>query len=58
MIFICVQFQVYSGYRFVHRAKCLGKKIAIVNIGQTRADDIVNLKVEACCSEVLAKLQV
>lgn len=48
----------FSGYRFVHRAKSLGKKIAIVNIGPTRADDMADLKIEARCSEVLVKLQV
>lgn len=47
---------VYSGYRFVHRAKTIGKKIVIINIGPTRADDIVDLKIDAKCSDVLSQI--
>ncbi|KQP22912.1 NAD-dependent protein deacetylase [Pseudorhodoferax sp. Leaf267] len=45
---------VYSGYRFVQTAAQLGKPIAAVNIGRTRADDLLGLKVE---SPVGARLQ-
>lgn len=44
---------VYSGFRFVREAARLGKPIALVNRGRTRADDIADLKFEADCAEVL-----
>ena len=44
---------VFSGYRFARRAEALGKPIAIVNQGVTRADDIAALKVDEDCTEVL-----
>lgn len=36
---------VYSAYRLVRAAKENGAKIAIVNVGETRADDLCDLKV-------------
>ena len=42
--------------RFILQAKELGKRIAVVNIGPTRADHLVDLKVEARASDVLAKI--
>jgi NAD-dependent SIR2 family protein deacetylase len=44
----------YSGYRFCERALALGKPIAALNLGRTRADALFALKVEAPCAEVLA----
>jgi NAD-dependent SIR2 family protein deacetylase len=38
---------VYSGYRFVDEAVAAGKPVAAVNIGRTRADPVLMLKVEA-----------
>ena len=49
---------VFSGYRFVVQARELGKKIAILNIGQTRADHLVNLKINAKAGEVLSKVEI
>ena len=43
-------------FRFILQAKELGKRIAVVNIGPTRADHLVDLKVEAKASDVLAKI--
>lgn len=37
---------VYSGYRFVEDAVAAGKPVAVVNIGRTRADHLLTLKVE------------
>ena len=37
---------VYSGYRFVEDAVAAGTPIAMVNIGRTRADAVLTLKVE------------
>lgn len=44
---------VYSGYRFVLAAQALGLPVAAVNLGRTRADDGLALKVAANCAEVL-----
>ena len=47
---------VYSGYRFCLRAKELGKPIAAINLGRTRADDLFALKVEEGCAPALQRL--
>lgn len=47
---------VFSGYRFVHAAARAGKPIAAVNIGQTRADPLLSLKIEQSCAQALAFL--
>ncbi len=49
---------VYSGYRFCQRAQQLGKPIAIVNWGSTRADDLAALKIEADCVELIRSVEV
>jgi NAD-dependent SIR2 family protein deacetylase len=45
---------VFSGYRFARAAAELGKPIAAVNLGRTRADGVLTLKVEAACASALA----
>lgn len=47
---------VYSGYRFVRAAAGAGKPIAALTLGQTRADPLLTLKVDARSSEALAFL--
>lgn len=47
---------VFSGYRFVREARRQNKPVAILNLGKTRADDEVSLKVTAPCGEVLPAL--
>jgi NAD-dependent SIR2 family protein deacetylase len=47
---------IYSGYRFCEQARRLGKPIAAINIGQTRADHLLELKIERPCAEALASL--
>jgi NAD-dependent SIR2 family protein deacetylase len=47
---------VYSGYRFVQAAAQSGKPIAAVNLGRTRADELLTLKVSAPCASALAAL--
>jgi len=47
---------VFSGYRFVTQAKELGIPIAVINIGKTRADKIVDLKLEAKAGDVLPRI--
>lgn len=44
---------VMSGHRFVREAGSLGIPVAMINIGRTRADDVVTVKVESSCGEVL-----
>jgi len=45
--------RVWSGYRFVKRARDAGIPIAAVNLGKTRADAEIGVKVRADCGEVL-----
>lgn len=47
---------VFSSFRFVRHAASLGKPIAIVNRGRTRADDLATLKVDADCETTLNAL--
>jgi len=47
---------VYSGYRFAHSAALAGKPIAAVNLGRTRADELLALKIAAPCASALAFL--
>ncbi len=45
---------VYSGYRFCRKARDQGKPIAALNLGRTRADPQLALKISLPCAEVLA----
>jgi len=47
---------VFSGYRFVLRAHERGLPIAIVNLGETRADGLATLRVEGRAGEVLTSV--
>jgi len=47
---------VFSGYRFVRHAAARGIPVAIVNRGPTRGDDLVTVKVDGGCSELLTLL--
>src|SRR5205823_729729 len=47
---------VFSGFRFACRAAERGLPIAIVNLGETRADPLAELRVEAPVGEVLPAL--
>ncbi|XP_072750635.1 NAD-dependent protein deacylase Sirt4 [Anoplolepis gracilipes] len=46
----------FSAYRIVLQAVEANKPIAIVNIGKTRADEFVNLRVEGRCGDILSKV--
>jgi NAD-dependent SIR2 family protein deacetylase len=46
---------VYSGFRFARMAHEDGQPIAILNLGQTRADDLAALKIEADCAATLER---
>ena len=56
MLVVGTSLMVYSGFRFVRAAAERGIPIAVVNLGRTRADDLLSLKVEAPCDEALAFL--
>ncbi|WP_366930749.1 hypothetical protein [Marinospirillum sp.] len=47
---------VYSGYRFCQQASQMGKPIAALNLGKTRADPLLDLKVEAAIGTSLQEL--
>jgi NAD-dependent SIR2 family protein deacetylase len=44
---------VYSGYRFVLAARALGRPVAAVNLGRTRADELLDCKVAGDCADLL-----
>ena len=56
MLIVGSSLMVYSGYRFVEAAARAAKPVAAVNLGVTRADALLALKVEAPCEEALAFL--
>jgi NAD-dependent SIR2 family protein deacetylase len=56
MLVIGSSLMVYSGYRFAHAAARAGKPIAAVNMGHTRADPLLSLKIEQSCGQALAFL--
>lgn len=47
---------VFSGYRFVRHAAAGGIPVAIVNRGNTRGDDLADVKIDGGCSEILTLL--
>jgi NAD-dependent SIR2 family protein deacetylase len=47
---------VYSGFRFVQMAAAAGKPLAAVNLGRTRADELLTTKVEQAAETALAFL--
>jgi NAD-dependent SIR2 family protein deacetylase len=47
---------VYSGYRFAEAAAAAGKPIAAINLGKTRADHLLALKINDSCEEVLSEV--
>ena len=55
---LCVgsSLMVYSGFRFCLAARALGKPVAAVNLGRTRADALLLLKVEDDCGRALHAL--
>jgi NAD-dependent SIR2 family protein deacetylase len=56
MLIVGSSLMVYSGYRFAKTMAESGKPIAAVNLGRTRADDLIGLKVAARCADALAFL--
>ncbi|KAM4053695.1 NAD-dependent protein lipoamidase sirtuin-4, mitochondrial isoform 1-T2 [Anomaloglossus baeobatrachus] len=56
MLIVGSSLEVYSGYRFAINAKEKNIPIAILNIGETRADHLALLKVNGRCGVVLPKI--
>ncbi|WP_300616510.1 NAD-dependent protein deacetylase [Dokdonella sp.] len=53
MLVVGSSLMVFSGFRFAREAARLGKPIAAINLGRTRADDLLTLKIEADCATAL-----
>jgi NAD-dependent SIR2 family protein deacetylase len=56
MLIVGSSLMVYSGYRFAQAAADAGTPIAALNIGRTRADDLLALKITDNCAAALAFL--
>lgn len=56
MLVVGSSLMVYSGFRFVQMATRGGIPIAAVNLGRTRADEMLALKVEETCESALSFL--
>jgi NAD-dependent SIR2 family protein deacetylase len=56
MLVVGSSLMVYSGYRFAQAAASLGKPIAAINLGRTRADSLLQFKVTERCSSALVLL--
>ena len=55
MLVVGSSLMVYSSFRFVRRAAELGLPIAAINLGRTRADDLLCVKEVGDCSAVLQR---
>ena len=53
MLVVGSSLMVYSGYRFVTAMADAGKPIAAINLGRTRADDLLTLKITDRCASAL-----
>ena len=56
MLIVGSSLVVYSGFRFVEWAVSAEKPVAALNLGRTRADELLALKVEQACERALAFL--
>jgi NAD-dependent SIR2 family protein deacetylase len=56
MLVVGSSLMVYSGYRFCEWGARMGKPIAAINLGRTRADHLLALKIESPCANALASL--
>lgn len=54
MLVVGSSLMVFSGYRFAAAAARDGKPIAALNMGKTRADPLLSLKIEQSCAAALA----
>jgi NAD-dependent SIR2 family protein deacetylase len=56
MLVVGSSLMVYSGFRFVQAAAKAGLPIAAVNLGRTRGDDLLELKLAQACAQALGFL--
>jgi len=56
MLIVGSSLMVHSGFRFAQAAARFGIPIAAANLGRTRADDLLALKIQDRCEEALAFL--
>jgi NAD-dependent SIR2 family protein deacetylase len=57
MLVVGSSLMVWSGFRFARLAAEAGLPLAALNLGRTRADGLLSLKIEADCVEALAALR-
>ena len=57
MLVVGSSLMVYSGYRFARAMAEAGKPIAAINLGRTRADGLLALKVVERCADALTSLR-
>jgi NAD-dependent SIR2 family protein deacetylase len=57
MLVVGSSLMVYSGYRFAKTMVGTGKPIAAVNLGRTRADHLLALKITGSCGDALRALE-
>lgn len=48
---------VLSGYRFVRAARKHGMPVAMINLGRSRADTEIDIKIEASCGQTLTAIE-
>ena len=56
LLVVGTSLMVYSGFRFAEAAAAAGKPIAAVNLGRTRADHLLVLKISEPCDLALSQL--
>jgi NAD-dependent SIR2 family protein deacetylase len=56
MLVVGSSLMVFSGFRFARAMAEAGKPIAAINVGRTRADELLALKISAPCANVLDSL--
>lgn len=56
LLILGTSLSTFSAYRIVLQAIDAKKPIAIINIGETRADELVNLRVKGRCGDILPKV--
>lgn len=54
IIAIATSLQVYSAFRLVRMAKERGVPVAILNMGETRADSLADLRIDEACNPLLS----
>lgn len=56
MLVVGSSLMVLSGFRFARAMAAAGKPIAAINLGRTRADDLLSFKIERYCADALSFL--